>query len=572
MIRKSYYIKVLLVFIISNLTIAQSLSTSKSGNDSLLSPKLVHYDRNDFNADPQFWTMCENNDGTLLFGNNDGALSFDGEHWNKIYLPNNSSVRSLVKGQNGIIYAGGYNELGTLQKNKYGKYFYKSLINEFHLEDKNIENLWQVHQVSKLIIFRSFTELIVINGNTVTQLPANKYFLYSEIINGNYYVQDADFGIYKLDTSTLTLQLVFKASLYTNEDIASIVPNQNKEAITFITKPGNVYIGNTKNKIVQKATTLFDSTKKDQVSYAIQTKPNEYLIGTRSSKVIKLHASAGFTKENALFPGLSSATIHYIFKTNNNNIWILQNNGLNFLDFKSPFISIFDQASIYDILVKNNTIYTATSNGVYYAPFSSNTKNNAAAFKKIEDLQGQAWAVQAFDNSIIISHDTGIYKFANGTAVKIGTENGFWKLTKIKNLPNRFLASNYNGLYIVENNNGNWSIKNKIKGFDESSRDILADNQPNTYWICHGYKGVYKVHINNDYSRIDVVDHFTDKNGFKSAYNINVFRWNNKIVFTTNTGIYYYNSSNNKFEPYNPLNSLFDTSKNTQTKNMVYTR
>ena len=108
---------------------------------------------------------------------------------------------------------------------------------------------------------------------------------------------------------------------------------------------------------------------------------------------------------------------------------------LNFLDFKSPFISIFDQASIYDILVKNNTIYTATSNGVYYAPFSSNTKNNAAAFKKIEDLQGQAWAVQAFDNSIIISHDTGIYKFANGTAVKIGTENGFWKLTKIKNLP-----------------------------------------------------------------------------------------------------------------------------------------
>ena len=117
---------------------------------------------------------------------------------------------------------------------------------------------------------------------------------------------------------------------------------------------------------------------------------------------------------------------------------------------------------------------------------------------------------------------------------------------------------------LLEKQGNNWIIKNKIKGFDESSRDIIADDEPNTYWICHGYKGVYKVHLNADYSRVDVVDRFTNKNGFKSPYNINVFRWKGKIVFTTNTGIYIYNNQTNKFEPYPVLNKLFDTTINTR--------
>ena len=50
--------------------------------------KITNYTRSQFNADPQFWTMCEDNQGITIFGNNDGAVFFDGNHWNKINLPN----------------------------------------------------------------------------------------------------------------------------------------------------------------------------------------------------------------------------------------------------------------------------------------------------------------------------------------------------------------------------------------------------------------------------------------------------------------------------------------------------
>ncbi len=521
-------------------------------------PKIVHYNRSDFKADPQFWTMCENDDGTLIFGNNDGALIFDGEHWKKVFLPNNSSIRSLVKTKEGKVYAGGYNELGTLQKNKYGNYYYKSLLSEFHLDNKNIENLWQVHQLRKLIIYRSFTELIIINGSTVSQVPANKSFVYSEKVNDNYFVQDASFGIYKLDAKTMTLQLVFEEKSILNEEVAAILPSHDANTVTLIMKSGSVYLGNSNTKAITKKYNIFEGIKKDQVTFGILDSNNDYLIGTRSSKIIKIAKSGIIQNNAATFSGLSNATIHFLFQTKNHNTWVLQNNGLSFLDYKSPFVAIFDQASIYDILIKDQVIYTATNNGVYFA----NRNDETPDFKKIEELQGQSWSIQNCDNSVIISHDTGLYELTQSTVQKIGKENGFWKITKIKDREGLYLASNYNGLYLVEKRNSQWNIKHKITGFEESTRDLLADFKPDTYWVCHGYKGVYKIHINKAYSRVDVVDHFTDKNGFKSPYNINAFKWNDKIVFTTNTGIYFFNALNNKFELFEPLNRLFDRSKN----------
>ena len=539
--------------------VSQTTLKNEVKSDKFETPKIVHFNRNDFKADPQFWTMCENTDGTLIFGNNDGALVYDGEHWKKVFLPNNSSIRSIVKTKEGEIFAGGYNEFGTLQKDKFGNYFYKSLVSYFHLENKNFENLWQVHQLNNLIIFRSFSELIVINKDIVTELPANKSFLYSAQVNEDYFVQDSGFGIYKLNPETMNLELLFQDQSILNEDIASILPTDNPNTVILVSKSGNVYSGSINSRTIQKTANLFATTRKDEITFGIVDNNKDYLLATRGEKIIKISKSGAIQHNPSSFSALSNANIHFICQTKNNNIWVLQNNGLNFLDYKSPFVSIFDQASVYDIVLKDNVIYTATNNGVYFA-------NNTPPFnfKKLEDLQGQSWAIQQLDNDIIISHDTGLYQLVHGTLNKIGKESGFWKITKIDGKKGFYLGSNYNGFYLIEKRDNQWNIVHKIKGFEESTRDVLADYEPNTYWICHGYKGVYKIHINKDYTRVDVVDHFTNKNGLQSPYNINVFKWNNTIVFTTNTGIYFYNNAINKFELFKPLNKLFDTSKNTR--------
>ena len=553
---------IFILFFITFLSFSQTKTDYLNENSIGNTPKVIKYTRNDFKADPQFWTMCEAPDKSLIFGNNDGAIVFDGEHWQKVFLPNNSNVRCIVKTNNDKIYVGGFNEVGVLQKNKFGSYFYKSLVNELHLQDKNLENLWQVHQFNNLIIYRSFLQLIVINENRATLLPPNNIFTYSATIGDNYFVQDTDYGVYKLNSKSINLELVFDKKLFSNDELVSILPTKDPNIILLVSKTGIIYTGNISKKTIIHKRNLFLGEKIDQITTAISLDNYDYLFGTLSSKIIRLKNSGTINNGDETFPSISNASIHFLFQTENKNIWVLQNNGLSFIDFKSPFLSVFDQGSVYDILVKDNTVYVATNNGVFYSKFSSN--NNSFNFIKVEGLQGQSWAIQNIDNDIMISHDTGIYKLVDGKAQKIGLQPGFWKITSIKEKPGFYLASNYIGLYLIEKKGENWKIVNKIKGFEESSRDILADSEPNTYWICHGYKGVFKVHINSDFSRVDAVDHFTDKNGLKSAFNINVFKWKGKIVFTTNTGIYVFNDQTNRFVPFAPLNKLFDPTKNTR--------
>ena len=253
------------------------------------SPKLINYTRNDFKGDPQFWTMCEAPDKSLIFGNNDGALIFDGEHWQKVSLPNNSNVRCIVKTTDDKIYVGGFNEIGVLEKNKFGSYFYKSLINELHLQDKNLENLWQVHQYKNLIIYRTFLQLIVINGNRVTQLPPNKEFLYSASIGENYFVQDLDYGVYKLNSKSINLEPVFDNKLFNNDELVSILPTKDPNIMLLVSKAGTIYTGDISKKEIINKKFLFSGEKTDQVSNAICLENFYYLFGTLSSKIIRLN-------------------------------------------------------------------------------------------------------------------------------------------------------------------------------------------------------------------------------------------------------------------------------------------
>ena len=525
-------------------------------------PRTTYFDRNAFLADSQFWTMCEDAKGVFIFGNNDGAVVFDGENWTKIKLPNNSSVRSLVLDSEGKIYAGGFNEIGTFQRDKQGVYFYTSLINKFHLEGSNLENLWQAHLVDSRIIFRAFNALIVISENTALQIPARKAFVYSNVVNNSLWVQDEDYGLYRLDLKSLQLVDEIPAKLFENETLTAILAGEKSNELYLISKNGKVYILDSLKKSVSFWFNLFEENKNDRVTSALKFRKDKYIVSTLNSRIIEFNPKGKVTRNNSVFADVKNTTIHNLFVTRKNNLWVMLNNGLNYLDFNSPYVQIFDQASVYDILINNSNLYVATNIGVYQSRLT--TEFSKYTFEKIKNLNGQTWAVQSLDGDVLISHDDGLYKLENNEAIKIGDVKGFWKVSPVKGQPNWFLASNYNGLYLLEKNQGNWIIKNKIYGFDESTRDILAADEANTYWVCHGFKGVYRIVINNDYTRVNAIEHFTNQNGLPSFYNVNVTRWKNKIIFTTNTGIYTFNEKTKIFEPFDALNKILNPTQNTR--------
>ena len=526
-------------------------------------PKITHYSRTDFQADAQFWAMTSGNDGILYFGNNDGALIFDGERWQKVLLPNNSAVRSLVSAPDGKVYAGGYNEIGLIVKDPEGNYHYNSLLKDLKLEIEKIENLWQVHILKDHVIYRSFNELISISGNNATHISSNQAFTFSGIVNDHFYVQDEENGILEFDPETMALKMIFESESFDDHKIISFLPLQNINEILAISRTGQIYKGNIKTKTIELWRSVFDEVNKDQIITAIKHDGN-FLLGTLNSKILLLTKEGNIIYQPDSFSNVFDSSILNFYESAG-NIWALLNNGLDYIEFDSPVSQLFKDASVYDILIDDKILYLATNKGVYTSDINEdNIKNQGLNFKNIPDLEGQAWSIQKAEGSIIISHDKGIFQFKNGSPERIGLQSGFWNIMAVEGVPNKYLASNYNGLYLLSQENNTWKIKHKIKGFDESARDILKAPGENTYWVCHGFKGVYKLKINEDYTRVYAQEHYTDQNGLTSPFNVNVFNWNQNIVFTSNTGIYTFNLSSNRFEPFEKLNRILDTAYNTR--------
>lgn len=525
--------------------------------------KIKQYTKADFNADSQFWAAAEGKDGTLFFGNNDGVVIFNGEQWQKIILPNNSSVRSLAAHPTGTIYVGGYNEAGTLQKNVNGKYTYISLTQNLGLNGRNIENIWDIQLLGNKEIYRAYNEVIITTSTTATHLPTNTAYLFSGKVGQDYYVQESGIGLLKLDTTGLHFVRAFSQAEYNNEDIAALLQGPAAQSLFIITVQGAVYIADTAKGSMKLFASVFANSPKDQVLAALPYSNGSLLIGTVSSKIMLVDRNGSVVTNPPLFSSLQESVIHSLFKAKNNNIWVMQNNGLAYIDFKSPYTHIFSKASVYDALAYNDQLYLATTQGIHYTAFTTGS-GVVPDFKKINGLQGQAWWVKALEGDIIAATDAGLFKLKDGTATKIGIASGFWKVTPIQGRKAFYLASHYNGLYLLEKRGSEWLLHDKIEGFNESARDIMPAGEAGTYWVCHGYQGVFKIRINPDYTRISAVDHFTTKNGLKNSFNVNVSKFKGQVIFTTNTGIYTYNKGLNRFEPHSYLNKLLDTGKNTR--------
>lgn len=519
-----------------------------------------HYGQEDFHGDTQFWAMTEDHLGVSYFGNNDGVVIFDGERWQRVSLPNHSSVRSLITSREGKVYAGGFNELGVIEKQATGEYIYRSLLKDLDLEGMELENLWQVHEYKDYIIFRSFNELIAISGNSATHISANNSFVHSGIVNNRFFVQDSDFGIMEFNPEEMRLSRVFD---FGGGSIVGFLASGLQNELMAVTKEGGIFKMNLKNNDVHLWRQVFGKRNQGQIISAIKYE-EDFLLGTLGSKVIVLTENGKIIENPPAFKDISNSSILNLYKTDN-GLWALLNNGLSYVDFDSPVSQLFDEGSVYDIHMGSDKIYLATNKGVYYSKLQDGEIDKSLLdFRSISNLEGQAWSIREIDGFLIIGHDRGLFLLEDLKVSRIGEVSGFWKVIPISDTPNTYIASNYNGIYLLKRNGDEWILENKIKGFEESSRDILISDDANTFWICHGYQGVYKLKLTEDYSRVYAMDHFTDRNGLTSPFNVNVTRWDDDVIFTTNTGIYEFDEASNYFKPYEKLNAVLDTTFNTR--------
>ncbi|MBI5423625.1 MAG: histidine kinase [Opitutae bacterium] len=108
----------------------------------------------------QIWDGAVAPDGTVLFGNFDRVLEFDGQTWRQIAVPSGAYVRGLGVDAAGTVWVAGVNELGRIERGADGRRTFHSLRALVPKEAGDLGTLWQVHVTDQGIWFQGNTALL----------------------------------------------------------------------------------------------------------------------------------------------------------------------------------------------------------------------------------------------------------------------------------------------------------------------------------------------------------------------------------------------------------------------------
>ncbi len=213
--------------------------------------------------------------------------------------------------------------------------------------------------------------------------------------------------------------------------------------------------------------------------------------------------------------------------------------------------------SVYASKVYNETLYLGTNQGLFRRAVNSDD-----GFDFVEGTQGQVWFLDVINNTLFCGHDKGTFIIKNKLANKIANIQGTWQIQPINSHDNLLIQGNYNGLNILHKSNGKWQFRNKIEGFDISSRYFEFLNNENIF-LSHEYKGIFNVKLNKDFTK---ATGFKQDTLIKKGMYSSLIKFHDDILYASKEGVFKYKPANNKFEKDSILSQLIDIENFTSGK------
>tara|TARA_R110002050_G_scaffold177754_6_gene310871 strand:- start:582 stop:3350 length:2769 start_codon:yes stop_codon:yes gene_type:complete len=504
-------------------------------------PPIAKYTTENYNGDNQNWMISQGLDDYIYVANNKGLLEFNGSEWITYTSPNNTITRAVnVIGNK--IYTGCYAEFGYWLKNEWGTLNYTSLTSKLDKDILKDEQIWNIVEYNEWVIFQSSYSIYFYNTQTETFkiiTAANIIYKIFKVKNRIYY-HVADEGIYVVEDGKS--KLISNNQILKSERVINIF--EDDENLIILTRSSGFY--KYQNAQIKRWNIAADSMLKGvDVFSSIQLEDDSFIIGTISDGVLHLSKEGNIKYQITQKKGLSNNTVLSLFEDKAHNVWAGLDNGINCINVKSAIKTFFDYegvvGTVYTTQVFKNVLFVGSNQGLFYRKL--NGGNNL--FEFVEGTAGQVLDLFNYnDKYLFCGHHLGTFLIEEFKANKISDELGAWTFKPIPKHQNLLLQGNYNGLYILEKVNGLWQVRNKVKGFNNSSR-YFEINDDNQVWVSHEYKGVFKLKLNDSLTKVLKLDMETT---LPLGKNSSLIRYKNDILYASEEGIFKHDRTNKGFK------------------------
>ena len=502
-------------------------------------PPILNFTPTVYNAENQNWMLSQAPNKFIYAANNEGLLEFNGAEWTLYPSPNNTVLRA-VKAIENRIYTGCYMEFGFWEKNAFGTLEYQTLTSTFNAPMIEDEHVWNIITYDEWILFQTFERIYFYNPKTQDTSIINSEHGISRVFNVDdviYYHVDNE-GLYKIEAGAP--QLILSQKTLGADKIINLFATKNglliqTRALGFFTLHHNEL--NTWDVPVN------DTLKNMHVLSSLQLRDKSFVIGTIKNGLLYVSPEGEIQYNINRNNGLANNTVLNLFEDADHNIWAGLDIGINCINIKSP-IRVFNDdegriGTVYTALVYQDYLYLGTNQGLFYK------KNKSAeSFKFITGTSGQVWNLFTHDDTLFCGHHKGTFVINKAQAILVSNTPGTWGFKAISHRKNLLLEGNYNGLNVLEKQGDQWHFRNKIEGFDNSARFFeCKDNR--TIWVSHGYKGIFKLSINTDFTEATAVVLDTT---LQTDKNSSLIRFKNKILYADKAGVFGYDSITNTFK------------------------
>jgi ligand-binding sensor domain-containing protein/DNA-binding CsgD family transcriptional regulator len=519
-------------------------------------PYVQNYNKAIYQSGNQNWSVTRDEHGIMYFGNSEGLLTFDGKYWQSYPMPNGLIVRSVAADGKGKVYSGGFGEFGYWENNTKGTLQYRSLISLVPKQYQPVnEEIWKIYVDDGQVIFQSFGSIYIYSKGSITVLKAPNPYLFLFKIGKRYFVEQVNTGLFELKNKKL--EYIAGSNLLGNSGVLSILPFPHNRLLIGTARNGLFLYDDKQIKPwVNKAD---DFLKTYQLNNGAVVPGKYFAYGTILNGVVIVDTAGNVVQHINKSSGLQNNTVLSLYIDNEQNLWAGLDNGIDRIEINSPLYFYFDKTgsfgTVYSSIIFNNKIYLGTNQGLFYSDWVSDGNKRlfqSFDFKLIPGSQGQVWDLSLEDGKLLCGHNSGTFQVNGNTISKITLISGGWTIKKLHD--NQLIQGTYTGLVLYKKDNaGNWAFDHKIEGFGEPSRYVEQDDK-GQIWVSHAYKGIYKVTLSADQKKATSIKYYDNRYGLPGSYNINVFKLDNRIIFSSDSGFYIYDEISDRFFKYQQLN------------------
>lgn len=529
MLRKS----ILLLFVLSLGISAQEL------------PPIQNFSPLDYKGENQNWSITQGEDKHIFIANNHSLLEYDGLSWRRYNSPNNSIIRSVHSERN-LILTGQYMEFGFWQRNGFGELAYTSISSQLEFPMVEDEEFWNIVTLGNWVLFQSLDRIYSYNikSKQFKWIEAKSIKAHIFKVNDAVYYQNQNKDIYRIENGEPIFTI----------DSASL---QDRKVVGMYEELGNLVLILDNAKFLQVVDTKLITREVgllkpfgDIVVYATEKlKDGTYILGTISDGAYQIDFNGELIRTISRRNGLNNNTILSVFEDTDENLWLGLDNGISVINMNSPFNEYNDNSgqlgSVYTSKFFQNKLYLGTNQGLFVRKFGSKQ-----GFELVGGTEGQVWSLDAFDGYLLCGHNNGTYLIKDDKAELISSFPGTWGIKRIEGQSNLFLQGNYNGISILEKKGGDWSYRNKLEGFDISTRffEIIGNNK---VLVNHEIKGLYSLSIDEGFKKVEDIQTHS-----QMGYGSSLVKYNNQIIYSSVNGAFAKESGSLSFKPDSILNRL----------------